>query len=130
MANILDPMDLKQIISLHLDGLSNRRIGSLLSISRNTVNFYMQLFAASEYSFEELLHFDSPTLSELFTSHTTIDTVRHNELMLYFEGVNKARNHPGFTFLHHYRQYVGQSHEPYSYTQFLEHYSTQKRTVP
>lgn len=35
MANILDPMDLKQIITLHLDGASNRRIGSVLGISRN-----------------------------------------------------------------------------------------------
>ncbi|SEO22040.1 Integrase core domain-containing protein, partial [bacterium A37T11] len=89
---------------------------------RNTVNTYMQLFAASEYSPGELLRFDTAALSELFSSHTTVDTARHNELMLYFEGVNKARNHPGFTFLHHYQQYMGQSREPYSYTQFLEHY--------
>lgn len=122
MANILDPMDLKQIITLHLDGASNRRIGSVLGISRNTVNTYMQLFSASDYSFEELLRFDTAALSELFSSHTTLDTGRHNELMLYFEGVNKARNHPGFTFLHHYQQYVEQAREPYSYTQFLEHY--------
>src|SRR5690606_5118618 len=33
-----------------------------------------------------------------------------------------ARSHPGFTFLHHYQQYVLQAAEPYSYTQFLEHY--------
>lgn len=122
MANILDPMDLKQIITLHLDGASNRRIGSVLGISRNTVNTYMQLFAASDYSLEELLRFETAALSELFSSHTTLDTQRHNELMLYFEGVNKARNHPGFTFLHHYQQYVEQAREPYSYTQFLEHY--------
>lgn len=122
MANILDPMDLKQIITLHLDGVSNRKIGSILGISRNTVNTYMQLFAASDYSFEELLGFDTAALSELFSSHTTVDTGRHNELMLYFEGVNKARSHPGFTFLHHYQQYVEQAQEPYSYTQFLEHY--------
>jgi DNA-directed RNA polymerase specialized sigma24 family protein len=43
MANKLDPMDLKQIITLHLDGKSNRAIGTLLGISRNTVNSYMQL---------------------------------------------------------------------------------------
>ncbi|MEC4054574.1 LuxR C-terminal-related transcriptional regulator [Myroides odoratimimus] len=43
-------MDLKQIITLHLDGYSNRKIASTLSISRNTVNTYMQLFVASEYS--------------------------------------------------------------------------------
>ncbi|SEN66516.1 Homeodomain-like domain-containing protein, partial [bacterium A37T11] len=65
MANILDPMDLKQIITLHLDGVSNRRIGSILGISRNTVNTYMQLFAASEYSPGELLRFDTAALSEL-----------------------------------------------------------------
>jgi hypothetical protein len=35
MANTLDPMDLKQILSLHLDGLSNRKIGASLGISPN-----------------------------------------------------------------------------------------------
>jgi DNA-binding CsgD family transcriptional regulator len=38
MANTLDPMDLKQILSLYLDGLSNRKIGASLGISRNTIN--------------------------------------------------------------------------------------------
>lgn len=122
MANTLDPMDLKQIISLHLDGVSNRKIGSTLGISRNTINIYMKLFTASEYSFIELLHYDNAALSELFSSHTTLDVERQNELMLYFEGVNKARNHPGFTFLYHYQQYVQIAKDPYSYTQFLEHY--------
>ncbi|MGM1057609.1 MAG: LuxR C-terminal-related transcriptional regulator [Bacteroidota bacterium] len=57
MANTLDPMDLKQIITLHLDGFSNRKIGSTLGISRNTVNIYMKLFTGSEYSLKELLLF-------------------------------------------------------------------------
>ncbi len=122
MANTLDPMDLKQIITLHLDGLSNRKIGATLGISRNTVNAYMKLFQASEHSFEQLLHFDNTRISALFPSHTTIDNKRYNELMLYFEGVNKARNHPGFTFLYHYHDYAGQASNPYSYTQFMEHY--------
>jgi len=106
MANKLDPMDLKQIITLHLDGYSNLKIANTLSISRNTVNTYMHLFAGSEYSFKQLLSFETLQLSELFSSFTTVDTQRHNELMLYFEAVNKARNHPGFTFLHHYNQYA------------------------
>jgi len=38
MANTLDPMNLKQIIPLHLDVFSNRKIGSTLGVSRNTVN--------------------------------------------------------------------------------------------
>ncbi|MGX1639438.1 sigma factor-like helix-turn-helix DNA-binding protein [Sphingobacterium sp. NPDC055431] len=55
MANILDPMDLKQILTLHIDGLSNRRIAVILGISRNTVNTYIKLFSASDYPFTSLL---------------------------------------------------------------------------
>ena len=122
MANTLDPMDLKQIITLHLDGYSNRNIGATLSISRNTINHYIRLFKGSDYTFKDLLAFDNESLEKLFPSHTTIDNPRYNELMLYFEGVNKARNHPGFTFLFHYQEYIDKAKHPYSYTQFMEHY--------
>lgn len=47
MANVLDPMDIKQIFSLHRDGLSNRKIASVLGISRNTVNQYISWLRAS-----------------------------------------------------------------------------------
>ena len=123
MANTLDPMDLKQIISLHLDGLSNRQVASTLGISRNTVNNYMRLFRASEYRLRELLDFDIGRLQKLFPSHTTIDNERYGGLMAYFDKVNDARNHPGFTFLYHYQDYADRTENPYSYTQFLEHYN-------
>jgi transposase len=123
MANTLDQMDIKQIITLHLDGYSNRKIGDTLGISRNTVNTYMHLFQGCKYSLEELLELDQAIFNSLFPSHTTIKNPRYNELMLYFEKVNLARNHPGFTFLHHYHQYKQESKEPYSYTQFMEHYN-------
>jgi len=55
MAKKLDPMDLKQIITLHLDGLSNREIAGILGIGRNTINSYLQLFMASKRSLRELL---------------------------------------------------------------------------
>src|SRR5690606_26640887 len=42
--------------------------------------------------------------------------------MIYFEKVNAARSHPGFTFLFHYQEYAQSAREPYSYTQFMEHY--------
>lgn len=122
MANKLDPMDLKQIITLHTDGLSNRQIGDLLSISRNTVNNYIKLFSTSDHSFEELLKMGSKELQELFTAHTTIVNDRFNLLMTYFDQVNQQRNHPGFTFSFHYQEYRRQVSNPYSYTQFLEHY--------
>ncbi|SDM21155.1 LuxR C-terminal-related transcriptional regulator [Kriegella aquimaris] len=63
MANTLDPMDLKHIITLHLDGYSNRKIGTALGISRNTVNTYMGLFKGSDHTFKELLSFDNARLT-------------------------------------------------------------------
>ena len=123
MANKLDSMDLKQIITLHVDGVSNRKIGDLLGISRNTVNTYIQLFTASEWSFEELMRLENSALQEQFPSRTTIDDDRFDALMRYFEKINQARNHPGFTFQYHYREYRNQSPDPYHYTQFMEHYN-------
>lgn len=122
MANTLDLMDIKQILTLQLDGLSNRKIAETLGISRNTVNSYMKLFNACDYSIEELFGFDNTSLMDLFPSHTTINNDRFNELMGYFEQINQSRNHPGFTFLYHYNEYNKQVKTPYSYTQFIEHY--------
>ena len=122
MANKLDPMDLKQIISLRLDGLSNRKTAELLGIGRNTVNSYMKLFEACGRSIRELKDMDEHQLQKLFPSRTTIDNTRYERLMQYFEKVNHARDHPGFTFLYHYQQYQQQEPNAYSYTQFMEHY--------
>jgi len=123
MANTLDPMDLKQIITLHKDGLSNRKIGKTLGISRNTVNTYVSLLKSSEHDLEDLLHMDSHALREHFPSHTTIVNKRYNDLMLFLEQENMAKNHPGFTFLHHYNEYKLRVENPYSYTQFMEHHN-------
>lgn len=122
MANILDPMDIKQIFSLHRDGLSNRKIASVLGISRNTVNQYISWLTASDFEVNEILSLNEGKLREIFPSRTTIKNVRFDALMRYFEQGKAARNHPGFTFLHHYEEYRQLSEDPYSYTQFLEHY--------
>ena len=62
MANTLDPIDLKQIITLHLHGFSNRKIGTTLGISRNTVNSYMRLFGSCDRPLKELLALDNGAL--------------------------------------------------------------------
>jgi transposase len=123
MAKKLDPMDLKQIIRLHLDGLSNREIGKTLGIGRNAVNEYMQRFTACDKSLKELLKLEDPDINELFSSKTTINNERYDQLIRYFDKVNLARNHKGFTFLYHYLEYESSVEKPYSYTQFMEHYN-------
>jgi hypothetical protein len=123
MAKKLGPMDLKQIIRLHLEGLSNRQISKTLSIGRNAINTYIQLFKSSNVTFEAILALSDSDFKEMFPGKTTIDNERYNQLMEYFEKVNQAKNHPGFTFLYHYQEYKAQVENPYSYTQFMEHYN-------
>jgi transposase len=122
MAYKLDPMDLKQILSLHLDGYSNRQLAKTLNIGRNTVNSYFKLFKACDVPITELITKSAEELRELFPSHSTIDNTRFEALMSYFEKVNLARSKPGFTFQYHYQEYLTSVSEPYSYTQFMEHY--------
>ena len=55
MANKLDPMDIRQILSLLNDGFSNRKVGSTLGVSRNTVNSYVNRLKASGHSVSEAL---------------------------------------------------------------------------
>lgn len=129
MANKLDPMDLKQLLSLHLDGLSNRDIGITLGINRNTVNSYMRQFKSSSLDFRELLELDEGSLKELFPARTTILNPRYDELMRFFEHMQQDRHHPGFTFQYHYNQYKDQVSDPYGYTQFLEHYKRKYKQI-
>jgi transposase len=122
MAKKLDPMDLKQIVRLHLAGISNREISKTLGIGRNAINKYVQLFKTCDIEMNDLLSLESSSLKELFSNKTTINNDRYDELMRYFERVNESKNHPGFTFLYHYLEYKAAVSNPYSYTQFMEHY--------
>ena len=83
MAYKLDPMDLKQILSLHLDGYSNRKIGRTLGLSRNTINGYLKLFKSCDLPIAELINKTEEELRELFPSHSTINNSRFEALMSY-----------------------------------------------
>lgn len=123
MANTLDPMDIKQVFSLHADGLSNRKIADILGLSRNTINQYIGWLKASDYTAKELIGMEDGLVRELFPSRTTIKNKRYDALMCHFEQIRKAQKYPGFTFLHHYTAYSEAVDDPYSYTQFMEHFN-------
>lgn len=122
MANTLDSMDIKQILRLHLDGLSNRYIGKMLSISRNTINSYIKKAQSFEGGIDALLSKERNELTEFFTSHTTLIDKRYEELMSWFDKINIQRNHTGFTFRYHHEEYKSSVSNPYGYTQFMEHF--------
>jgi len=45
----IDIMDLKQLITLKRQGVSNRKAAQILHLSRNTVNDYMHLLEGLNY---------------------------------------------------------------------------------
>ena len=122
MANKLDLMDIKQLLTLHIDGMSNRKIASTLGISRNTINNYVRTITSCGYSGDELLSMAEHDLHELFPTHRSVEPERYKELTAHFDQINNGLKEPGFTFLHHYEIYRDQATNPYSYTQFMEHY--------
>jgi hypothetical protein len=65
-------MDLKQILSLHLDGYSNRKIGRTLGLSRNTINGYLKLFMSCEIPINLLIR---PSKSYGSFSHLTVRSI-------------------------------------------------------
>jgi hypothetical protein len=122
MANKLDPMDIKQIIRLHLDRYSNREIAETLGIGRNTVNRKIREIVDYGVDMVTLLTYDDKALTELFPSVRRISSDRLERLASFFLTMRKSIDATGFTFQFHYFQYTEQDEDPYSYTQFMEHY--------
>jgi hypothetical protein len=123
MANKLDPMDIKQIIRLHLDRYSNREIAETLGIGRNMVNRKIREIADYWVDMVTLLTYDNKALTELFPSVRRISSDRLERLASFFLTMRKSIDATGFTFQFHYFQYTEQDEDPYSYTQFMEHYN-------
>lgn len=122
MANKLDPMDIKQIIRLHLDRYSNREIAETLGIGRNTVNRKIREIVDYGVDMASLLTYDDKALTDLFPSVRRISSDRLERLAAFFHSMNKSIDSTGFTFQFHYFHYAEQDEDPYSYTQFMEHY--------
>ena len=66
MSKKLDPMDLKQIIRLHVDKYSNRAISKTLGIGRNIINNYLQLINSCDKDMHVILELDESDLTEYF----------------------------------------------------------------
>ncbi len=116
---LLDPMDIRQIFSLHKDGMSNRKIATTLGISRNSDNQYASWLSVSDYQVDDISHANEEKLREIFPSRLTIKNDHFDELMRYFDQGKALRNHLGFTFMQHYEECRQLVPDPYSYTQTL-----------
>lgn len=122
-------MEIKQVIQLKLKGYSNRRVGELLGIHRNTINGYNKLFKAQGISYEELTNLDESSLRELFPEHSAVEDKRYEQLASYFPWMAREMKKPGCSLLALWKQYKAKHPQGYQYAQFSLHFRKwQKKT--
>jgi predicted transcriptional regulator len=119
----IEIMDLKQLINLKKQGVSNRKAALLLHISRNTVNQYISLLVGLNCTYDELLALDENTLKERFTAQSEVAQDRYEQLATCFDYFFTELKKPGCTLLTLWHWYKQKYVNGYAYTQFTYHYN-------
>lgn len=119
----IETMDLRQLITLKKQGLSNRKIGLMLQISRNTVNGYAQVFESLGSDYDQLLALDDLALKELCAPESEVSADRYEDLANQFEYFSTELKKPGCTLLTLWHEYRQKYDGGYGYTQFTHHYN-------
>ena len=119
----IDIMDLRQLIQLKRQGLSNRRVAKSLGISRNTVNTYTQAFQGHGLSYEQLEALPQSQLIELFQPTGDKDLQRYQQLVGYFPTFKKELQKTGCTLQTLWQDYIDTHSDGYRYTQFVHYFN-------
>jgi len=125
----IDIMDLRQLIILKRDGASNRKIGELLHVSRNTVNTYCRLLDGLKLEPANLLAMDDAALKELCAPESEVSAERYESLASQFEYFTTELGKPGCTLLTLWQEYRQRQSSGYGYTQFTHHYNLWARKL-
>jgi len=120
-AKRIDIMEIRQLIQLKISGVSNRSSAEILSVHRNTANYYVRQMNATGISYSELLALSDVKLNELFPSPSAMDSDRYQELVHYFPYFKQQLLLPGSTREVLWKEYLLKHPEGYGYTQFNEH---------
>jgi transposase len=118
---------IKQVLRLHKEGMSNRKIAIQLAINKETVNNYVRKAKADTMGISALLELDDPILEHrMLGGHPAYPDGRFEqfrELLPYLEAELKR---PHVTLYQLWKEYRGDHPEGYSLTQFRYHYNQQK----
>lgn len=119
----IEIMDLKQLLTLKKQGISNRKAAQVLQLSRNTINGYTRLLEAQGLTYDALLALSDVTLQELCAPQSEKSHVRYEQLANSFDYFYAELKKPGCTLLTLWHAYQQKHPEGYGYTQFTTHYS-------
>jgi len=116
-------MELRQLIQLKQKGMSNRAVGKVLGMSRNTVNSYVKAFNEHGKSWEQLRELPEAELALLFPQVDYKDTGRYEQLAGYFPGFAKEMQKTGCTLQTLWAGYLETHPDGYRYTQFVHYFN-------
>ena len=115
---------IKQLLQLHQQGLSNRRIAKHLGLYKATVNNYIQKLKANNFSIEELLQLEDPVLETKFSAGSPAyleDKFEQFKTLIPYLEKELQRKYVTRKLL--WQEYKKQYAQGYSYSQFCFHLS-------
>lgn len=118
----IDIMELRQLIQLKQDGISNRKIAEMLGISRNTVNSYVRTFDEHGLNYQALEELSDGELAGLFPKADYKDSQRYEQLVSYFPTFAKELQKTGCTLQTLWDGYLADHPDGYRYTQFVHYF--------
>lgn len=114
---------IKQLLRLHLEGVSNRKIASLLGINKGTVNDYVKRAKADSMPIEELLNLEDPILEHRMTGGSpAYPDQRFEDFKARLAYLEQEMERPHMTLKLLWEEYKEERPDGYSLTQFRYHY--------
>ena len=119
---IINMSKVKQVLRMHAQGLSNRRIARELGLYKGTVNNYIDKIKNHRYGIGELLALDDPELeSKLFTGNPAYKDSRFEEFKSKIPYFEKELGRPYVTRYLLWQEYKQEDPDGYGYSQFCFH---------
>ena len=110
---------IKQILLLHKDGMSNRKIGERLGLYKETVNKYVNAAKSDSKSIEELIKMEEPELQHRFSAgNAAYSDKRFDALQEDLEYYVRELERRHVTMLLLWEEYRQKHPDGYGYTQF------------
>ena len=122
-------MELRQIIRLKKEGISNRKVADMLHLSRNTVNDYVRIFETHKLDYNDLSELDDAALMVLFPCKSEINHNRYNILSSYFNHFDSELKKPGCTLETLWKEYLYKHPDGYKHAQFNYHFNVWRSKI-
>lgn len=121
-ARSIEMSKLKELIRLHKERVSNRKIGRMLGMDKKTVGKYVGLVDKDPLGLDGLLKLDDPVLEHRYTGgNDAYSEKRFQDLSGRLEYITKELGRTGVTLYLLWEEYRRDFPDGYSYTQFCFH---------